>query len=368
MRNWIPGLSAIIACLLACESESAPTAPPADGLNAIPSDPTNPTPGTVRKIAFYSDRDGLPGEIYVMNADGTRQTRLTNSAGSYAPSWSPDGKKIAFQAYVEPSPPGDPIHLFVMNADGTGVVDVSGSVGLIAAGAPVWSPDGSTIAFDVIGDANVQIWLVKADGSGLHRLGRDGFDNRLGEWSPDGSRIAYSRGHSGGPTLPEERGIYTIKPDGTGRVQLTASRDDFSPRWSPSGTKIAFERQSGAQGPDIFVMNADGSGKTNITNNPARDDSPTWSPDGTSIAFVSARSGEHQIWMMDSNGGNLKQLTTAGFNAAPTWSPDGIYIAFIHRPTGYSNTNIWRMNALGGGKTQLTTLGRNNSPTWKGME
>ena len=108
-------LSAIIACLGACERESAPTAPSADGFNAMPSDPTDPTPGTVRKIAFYSDRDGLPGQIYAMNADGTRQTRLTDGSGGFLPSWSPDGKKIAFQRHVDGGPPDTFIHLFVMN-------------------------------------------------------------------------------------------------------------------------------------------------------------------------------------------------------------------------------------------------------------
>ena len=150
-------------------------------------------------------------------------------------------------------------------------------------------------------------------------------------------------------------------------MQLTATPRDYSPRWSPNGARIAFERHSVTQEPEIFVMNADGSGKTNLTNNPARDDAFAWSPDGTRIAFVSPRSGSHQIWLMDSNGGNLKQLTTTGFNSIPRWSPDGSYIAFTHRPTDYSNTNIWRMNALGGGKIQLTTLGRNDAPTWKGM-
>lgn len=126
--------------------------------------------------------------------------------------------------------------------------------------------------------------------------------------------------------------IYTINPDGLGLVQLTQTGNGFtdrSPAWSPDGTKIAFSRTTFTVQSQIYVMNADGTNPTRITNNSAGDTQPTWSPDGTKIAFVSNRDGNNEIYVMNADGSNQVRLTNdPGFDIDPAWSPDGTKIAF----------------------------------------
>jgi Tol biopolymer transport system component len=331
-----------------------------------PADPTHPVPGPARKIAFQSNRDGQ-GEVYAMNANGSGEVNLTKYPDSdFLPSWSPDGKKIAFLRTVSEDQPDSPIHLFVMNPDGSGVLDLTGTLGLVPSGIVVWSPDASTIAFTVILPPNssaIDIWLVHPDGSGLVPLTTDGLFNAVGDWSPDGSKIVYARHTSDGVSRTEDRGIYVIAPDGTGATQLTAGPADLDPTWSPSGNKIAFTRDN-----DIFVLNANGSGQTNLTNNSAEDVSPSWAPDDSTIAFTSTRTGSQQVFLLNSNDGDVTQLTMQGVNSVPLWSPDGVYIAFTRRLRDTNDFDIWRMDASGAGQIQLTTLGVNVAPTWKGMK
>jgi TolB protein len=327
---------------------------------------THPAPGPSRKIAFKSDRDGQ-AEIYVMNGNGSGEVNLTQHPDpDFLPSWSPNGKKIAFLRTVSEDQPDSPIHLFVMNADGSGVLDLSGTLGLVPSGVVAWSPDASTIAFSVILPPNssaMDIWLVHPDGSGLVPLTTDGLFNAVGNWSPDGSKIVYERAVSDGVSRTEDRGIYVIAADGTGATQLTADPRDVLPTWSPGGNKIAFVRDH-----EVFVMSATGSGLTDLTNNPAEDDSPSWAPDDSTIAFTSTRTGSHQIFLLNSNDGSVNQLTAVSENFGPLWSPDGVYITFTRRPRDDNDFDIWRMDASGAGQIQLTTLGVNLTPTWKGMK
>jgi hypothetical protein len=141
-----------------------------------------------------------------------------------------------------------------------------------------------------------------------------------------------------------------------------SARADSSPSWSPDGTHIAFV--SDRDGNDeIYVMNADGSGQTNLTHNVARDYSPAWSPDGAHIAFVSYRDGNDEIYVMNADGSDVNRLTATTTNADyPAWSPDGTRIAF-RRDYG----EIYVMNADGSGQTNLThntSGGTIDTPSW----
>ena len=101
----------------------------------------------------------------------------------------------------------------------------------------------------------------------------------------DARRAFDARGNVGPGGTGSE--IYAVNADGSGKVNLTNDpADDFTPSWSPDGTKIAFARWDGGSGAEVYVMNADGTGQTNLTNNPADDSEPAWSPDGTKIAFT----------------------------------------------------------------------------------
>src|SRR4051794_8360220 len=148
--------------------------------------------------------------------------------------------------------------------------------------------------------------------------------------------------------------IVVVNGDGSGAVNQTNNPvEDTAPSWSPTGTQLAFVRDVGG-GSEIFVMNPDGSGKTNLSNSPAGviNGQPAWSPDGTRIVFVSDRAGgSTDIWVMAANGANPTRLTTnAGSDDQPAWSPDGSKILFSR-----DSANIFVMNADGSNQTNLTS-------------
>lgn len=158
-----------------------------------------------------------------------------------------------------------------------------------------------------------------------------------------GGLIAFTSTRSG------DRQIFAMNPDGSGQTNLSndPGSDDFSPAWSPVGTRIAFvSARTGDQ--DIWVMSADGSAQTDVTNDPGADYSPTWSPDGTQIAFASDRSGNSEIWTMGADGSNLQQFTSdPGTDDRPAWSPDGATMLWTSDRTG--DNEIFEQNADGTG-------------------
>ncbi len=265
------------------------------------------------KIAFASDRDGN-FEIYVMNTDGTGQTRLTSDpAWDTSPSWSPDGSKIAFSSDRDNL--GGPSEIYVMNVDGSGLTRLTNDA--FDDAAPVWSPDGSKIAFvriPAIG-ADAEIYVMNADGSGQTNISNNPSSwDVFPSWSPDGSKIAFQSDNNGAD-------IFIMNSDGSGRTALTSDpADDWYPSWSPDGTKIAFT--SDRDGPDqIYIMNIDGSGQTNISNSPDPEAAPRWSPDGTEMVFERWNSN-YQIYIMNSDGSGKTRLTnSAGNDQYPVWSP-----------------------------------------------
>src|SRR5215207_4506767 len=228
----------------------------------------------VGKIAFTRIPDNVDTrDIYVMNADGSGKTNLTNTPGEgdgvqeLSPAWSPDGSKIAFGSV----PDGVHFDIYVMNADGSGVTQ------LTTAGEefrPAWSPDGSKIAYDSYRDGNFEIYVMNADGSNQTNLTNtpglfgEGVQELRPAWSPDGSKIAFDRTSDSGNTSD----IYVMNADGSGVTQLTTAEGEHNPAWSPDGSKITYDSYHplDSGNTDIYVMNADGSGQTNLTNTPGQ--------------------------------------------------------------------------------------------------
>jgi Tol biopolymer transport system component len=170
-----------------------------------------------------------------------------------------------------------------------------------------------------------------------------------------------------------EHDIYVMNADGTERTQLTTDPEaDFDPVWSPDGTQIAFRAHRDGN-EEVYVMNADGSEQTNLTNNPRTDYSPAWSPDGSQIAFASDRlnTSGNDIWLMDADGSNPTRLTDIpGISEYPTWSPDGSQIAFTctfgrRLPEGVGDFEICVVNVDGTDLVQLTDEeGESTLPAW----
>jgi len=155
-----------------------------------------------------------------------------------------------------------------------------------------------------------------------------------------------------------ESEIYVMDANGSNQTNLTNNvAGDFHPAWSPNGTKIAFTSERDGND-EIYVMDANGANQTRLTNNLLGDLLPAWSPDGAKLVFASTRDGNYEIYVMDANGSNQVRLTTSpGDDSYPDWSPDGNRIAFVSQRDG--NSEIYVMNANGSNQIRLT----NNSDT-----
>ena len=232
-------------------------------------DPSVSPDGT--RIAFESRRDG-DSEVYVMNADGTGVTRLTFSPGEdRGTSWSPDGTQIVFHsARFQPSEPGpghSALEIFIMNADGSNQVRLTNNN--FQDSLPSFSPDGTKIAFTTNRDGDFEIYVMDVDGSNQTRLTFSPGEDAHPMWSPDGSQIVFhSRRTSTNPGLTNNLDIFVMNADGSGVRQLTdTSTFEFFPVFSPDGTQIAFTGNTLAPGFDVYVMNADGSNIRQVTSN-----------------------------------------------------------------------------------------------------
>src|SRR5205085_3626152 len=178
-------------------------------------------------------------------------------------------------------------------------------------------------------------------------------------FSPDGSKIAFRSNRDGNYE------IYVMDADGSNQTRLTNNpAEDYEPFFSPDVSKIAFTSQRDGNY-EIYLMNADGTGQTNLTNNAADDVRPAYSPDGSKIAFISNRDGNYEIYVMNTDGTGQTRLTNnAAFDEDPKFSPDGSKIAFISNRDG--NYEIYVMNPDGSSQVRLTNNSADDvSPDWQ---
>jgi Tol biopolymer transport system component len=363
-------------------------------LTNTPAQDTNPIfsmGGSV--IAFTSNRDdpdpktcGQPGKpacvthIYLMNADGSGQTRLTTNpttnpnAANWSPNFAPDDTKIAFTSNRDGN-----AEIYVVNTDGTGLTRLT--FNQATDDHPAWSPDGKFIAFETNREGPYRIYAMNADGTSQTRLTTPQGDDRYPIWLPGcAERIVFASNREGGVFK-----IFAIDPDGKNLTRLTGegqTQSDNFPAWSglPATLRIpgpccvpgiAFDSIRDGN-PEIYIMRDDGARLTRLTFNPTNDSRPAPSPDGKRIAFQSNRDGRFQIYVMNVDGSAVARLTNNNSDDTdPMWSNDGTRIAFVSNredpdPTcGQTGkracaTHIYWMNSTGGGPTRVTSNPENN--------
>jgi len=217
------------------------------------------------------------------------------------------------------------------------------------------------LAFGININGNTDVYSVQSDGQDLQRLTTDpGFD-ACAAYSANGERIAYCSGQAQfGPVQ-----VWTMKQDGTDKQQVThLSGPATFPDYSPDGNKIVFTaKPAGSPTRDIYVINSDGTGLTQLTSGEGDNAYAAFSPNGSKIVFTSDRTGIRQVWLMHADGSHQRQLT---FDAqpkdqVPDWSPDGSKIAYVADTHGIADIvnpswgDIWVMNPNGHDKRQLTS-------------
>jgi RTX calcium-binding nonapeptide repeat (4 copies)/Domain of unknown function DUF11/WD40-like Beta Propeller Repeat len=277
-------------------------------------------------------------DLVETDADATGYLNLTPGdqpfyVGDQDGSWSPDGSRIVFQSHRDSNVSTE---IYVMNADGSdqrrlthdgpdGVQSVGGSV---FDTSPLWSPRGDVIA-SLKGVSNKQdVWLMAPDGSGRRALTTDGLPRALLQWFADGTRLLVQQGDS----------FYAVPISGAAPTKLGTG---IAPVLSPDGSRVAYA----VPGAGLWVVGTGGGAPRELSVLPAAN--PSWSPDGTRIAFVGTRifseltsrfgpAQRSDIYTVRADGTDLQRLTgpfdeqysTLPSGGSPTWWPDSSRLFF----------------------------------------
>jgi TolB protein len=269
------------------------------------------------KLAFVSDRnrDSLANtvekrevkEVYIADYDGENQRRITVSRQlNLTPSWSPDARAIAYTSY-RPLP--DVVVSFIYQ----GLLQ-NPTKGVGTNYVPVYSPDGTRIAFMSGRDGNPEIYVMNADGSNLRRMTNHPAGDGTPTWSPNGQQLAFVSDRTGTPQ------IYIMGTDGSNvrRITMGESWAD-QPTWSSAFNEIAYAGRTGS-GYDIKIFDIASGEARQITFGEGSNERPSYSPNGRHLAFTSTRSGGTQVFTIGRDGRGLRQITRTGNNQMPAWS------------------------------------------------
>lgn len=267
-------------------------------------------------LLTYAVDDRLGG-LCLARPDGSRRVRLTRGARDRSPSWSPDGRFVAFARQLNAEPA---IRIVVADTLGR-IVRRFGSAA--ANVDPAWSPDGARIAYAAVGRRS-RIVVASAAGRTLAELPANGALASNPAWSPSGRRIAYTEtldadsDREGQPSA-----VFVINADGTGRRAL--ARNAAEPSWSPDGSRIAYVayRSRWSETGDIVVANADGNGARRLATTREPESHPAWSPDGRLIAFARGSEAESTIVVARADGSNQRvAIRSPSYGALdPAWRP-----------------------------------------------
>ncbi|HWR53809.1 MAG TPA: protein kinase [Bryobacteraceae bacterium] len=286
-----------------------------------------------------------------MPAETPRIVPFTSFPGDESqPSFSPDGKKIAFVW----SGDGDNQDIYLSSIDGRGMVRITTDPA--QDNGPAFSPDGRSLAFLRSSHKEVALFVSAAAPRALHRKVADVFPSRVEAagveavgrpvvWSPDGKYLAIGDRIS----ASEPFSIFLIDVQTGSRTRITyppaRTIGDSNPAFSPDGRTISFIRAPSSGVSDVWVMPLDGGAAQRVTFNNRDTLTQVWSPDGRFIVFSSNRTGAYNLWRVPAAGGTPERLNGIGLGASDPWySQDGKTLAFTQF---FLDTNIWRVDAAG---------------------
>ena len=288
------------------------------------------------KIAFWADREGTR-DIYLMNPDGTNQVKITqHRSQNITPVWSPTGEQILFVSDRD-----GVWDLYLMDPDGTNVQRVFEKEAFRA--EPTWSPDGKQIAYSrIINDERV-VHIATLGEQVEERIAIGG----PAAWAPDGMELAFLTGWA---TEKMQITLFNLHTDNQKTFfppKAIPSWMSSSPKWSPTGEKLAFSwfhrvpLKDFVETETIYTVNRDGTGVTQIIEEAGqRATSPVWSPRGDALLYKrSVGNRNYQIFKISLDGGDPKQLTHIGWNHLGDWF-DPAY-ALPVSPQPQLLTTIW---------------------------
>ena len=276
------------------------------------------------RIAFKM-KNGTEDAIWRVDVDGANLARVSRSGFvSFTPAWHPDGSTIAYSEYRGIT--DGRWHLYLQKlATGTRTEVTSMAPGGSAYGG-TFSPDGKSMLFTYAGPAGgtlIQSVDVSRNCCAFELThDRRNADNQSASYQPNGRHIAYISTRSGTPQ------VYVMDADGSNNEQQVPPGfddhgrllDTYSPAWSPDGTKIAFTRDLSSGGRQLFKWSIGGGQPVQVSST-GRNEDPSWAPDSRHIVFKSGRSGREQLWILDIESGAQRQIGTPGDARSPAWSP-----------------------------------------------
>jgi Tol biopolymer transport system component len=265
-------------------------------------------------ILFWSESP-IPS-LWMVRPDGTHRHRLPLRQNCKRPTLSPDRKWILFDGTPPGKPPLTDFDIQLVRPDGTGRHALTSSDDREIDAR--WSPDGTRISYSRLRSAEgddwraTWIWTMRPDGTDQRPL----VHGNTARWSPDGKQIVFSA-----PTARSDGDLFVINADGTGLRRLLATRrPEWPSAWSPGGKKILFTRSLDYINADVYVMNNDGSHIRRLTHAPRQDVGGAWSPSGSRIVFSSERLGRTHLFVMRPDGTHQHAITHSGADDFdPSW-------------------------------------------------